>query len=278
MPLYAIRYTLYAGLFIYIFLVGLVIGSFANVVIYRLPCGQAIVRGRSKCPGCGQKLAWYDLIPIVSFLILKKRCRNCKAPISWTYPLVELYSGFVFLASYQLFSSGGLINWFFAVFILELFLILGLIDLRRLILPDPLLIVLLGGSLVVLAISKLFDVRVNWPVSVSTSFIAAILLFAALFLLWFLSKGQWLGFGDVKLAGIIALIFGFWGGLVILYVAVVLGALIGLVLLLIHRANLKTKLPLGTFICLSATFYMLGGDIVLNRLGSIFYTIPSIFK
>ena len=265
-------------LFIYIFLLGLIVGSFVNVVIYRLPRRQSVVDGRSKCPNCGKKLAWYDLIPIASFLILKKRCRNCKVPISWTYPLVELYSGLIFLASYQLFSSGGAVNWFFAVFILELFLILGLIDLRHLILPDSLLIVLLAGSFGVLAISKLFDVRSGWLMSVSGGFVGAAFLFTVLFVIWLLSKGRWLGFGDVKLVGVIGFIFGFWGGLAILYVAVVFGALFGLFLLLTRRASLKTKLPLGTFICLSATFYMLGGDILLSRLGYIFYTIPVILK
>ena len=260
------------------FILGLIVGSFVNVVICRLPRSQSVVKGRSKCPDCGKRLAWYDLIPIVSFLVLKRRCRNCKVPISWTYPLIELYSGLVFLVSYQLFSPDGLVNWLFIVFVLELFLILGLIDLRHLILPDSLLIVLLGGSLSVLAISKLFDIYLGWPMSVASSFIGAAILFSVLFVMWLLSKGQWLGFGDVKLAGIIGLIFGFWGGLAILYAAVVLGALLGLVLLLTHRANLKTKLPLGTFICLSATFYILGGNVVLSRLDSIFYTIPSILK
>lgn len=260
------------------FILGLIVGSFVNVVIYRIPRGWSVIGGRSKCPDCGKRLAWFDLIPIASFIILKKRCRDCKVPISWTYPLAELYSGFVFLASYQLFSPGGAVNWLFAVFILELFLILGLIDLRRLILPDSLLIVLLGGSLIALAFSKLFDVRIGWGVSVSGSFIGAASLFAAFFVIWSLSKGQWLGFGDVKLAGIIGLIFGFWGGLAILYVAIILGALLGLFLLLARRANLKTKLPLGTLICASATFYLLGGNVLLGRVGSIFYTIPSILK
>lgn len=248
-----------------------------NVVIYRIPRGQSIVKGRSKCPDCGKKLAWYDLIPIASFLILKRQCRNCKALISWAYPLVELYSGFVFLVSYKFFSPNGLANWLFIVFILELFLILGLIDLRRLILPDSLLIVLLGASFSILAISKLFDVRIGWLTSISSGFIGAAILFAALFIIWLLSKGQWLGFGDVKLVGIIGLIFGFWGGLAILYIAIILGTLFGLFLLLTHRANLKTKLPFGAFICLSATFYIFEGNIVLSRLGSIFYTIPYIF-
>lgn len=97
-------------------------------------------------------------------------------------------------------------------------------------------------------------------------------------MIWLLSKGQGLGLGDAKLAGIIGLIFGFWGGLIILYIAVILGALLGMFLLLTHRGNLKTKLPLGTFICASATFFTLGGGVILSRFAPIFYTAPLIFK
>lgn len=259
-------------------ILGLAVGSFVNVVVYRVPRGKGIIWGRSACPNCDKKLAWYDLIPVVSFLIIGGQCRNCGKPISRIYPLVELYSGFVFLSSFYLFAANGLVSWLFAVFVLEMFLILGLIDLRHYILPDFLLLTLTVGVAALAAIQKWVGSSGGWEVFAWSNFIGAALFFAVLFLIWFLSKGQWLGFGDVKLGGIVGFIFGFWGGLAILYVAIVLGALLGLLLLLVHRANLKTKLPLGSFICFSATFYMLGGDVVLDRFAPYFYSIPLILQ
>lgn len=264
--------------FIYIFLLGLIVGSFVNVVIYRIPRGRSIVSGRSQCPSCSKKISWYDLIPLASFLILGGRCRACGKKISPAYPAIELYSGFVFVISYWFFAGSGWIAWVSAIFILELFLILAIIDLRHLILPDSLLIILLVGAAVWSLAQKLVDRAGHWQVFDINSLAGTGVLFTIFFLVWLFSKGRGLGFGDVKLAGIIGLIFGFWGGLIILYLAVAVGAVLGLTLLLTHQANLKTKLPLGTLICFSASFYILCGNIVLNKLSLIFYTIPSILK
>ncbi|MDO8669288.1 MAG: prepilin peptidase, partial [Candidatus Buchananbacteria bacterium] len=222
---------------VYLFLLGLIVGSFVNVVIYRIPRGQSVVGGRSQCPNCRKKLPWYDLIPIASFFIVRGRCRNCKKSISWIYPLVELYSGFIFLFSFSLFVSGGLINWLFVVFVLEVLFILALIDLRHLILPDSLLLVLLIGVVVLGVIQRWLNLGSDWQVLNLDNLIGAVSLFGFLFLIWLLSKGKWLGFGDVKLAGIIGLIFGLWGGLIIFYGAIIIGTAVGLILLVSHRAN-----------------------------------------
>lgn len=264
--------------FIYIFFLGLIVGSFVNVVIYRLPRAESTIGGRSRCPKCDKKLAWYDLIPIASFLLLGGHCRVCGNKISPVYPAVELYSAFMFLASYWLFASFGLAVWIFTIFILELFLMLAIIDSRHLVLPDSLLIVLFIGVVVWSFIQRLIEDGNNFRIFGISSLVGAGVLFTVFFLIWLLSRGRGLGFGDVKLAGIIGLIFGFWSGLAILYIAIVCGALLGLFLMLARGVNLKTKLPFGTFICASATFYMLGGNIVLNRLSDVFYTIPFIFR
>lgn len=214
------------------------------------------------------------------------------------YPIVELYSGFIFLFSYSLFISGGLVNYLFVIFVLELLLILGLIDLRHLILPDSILATLLAGVLVLAVIKRwigpvthvdvpywvgpgngwIFTLGRSYAGLALSSFIGAASLFFFLFFIWLASKGKWLGFGDVKLAGIIGLIFGFWGGLIIFYGAIITGVIVGLVLLVKQKAKLKTKLPLGTFISFSATVYVFGGAFIQNRLANFFYFVPLIFE
>ena len=265
-------------MFVYIFILGLIVCSFFNVVIHRVPLGQSIVVGRSHCPHCRAKLAWYDLIPVVSFLILAGHCRACGKKISPVYPAIELYSGFIAVASYWLFAGSGWIAWMSGAFILELFLILAVIDLYHLILPDSLLIVLLVGTVAWSVIQKMIGSVGHWQIFDISSLAGAGVLVIIFFLVWLLSRGRGLGLGDVKLVGIIGLIFGFWGGLIVLYLAVAVGAIVGLILLLTHRAGLKTKLPFGTLICASATFYMLGGEAVLSSLGRFFYVIPAVFK
>ena len=256
----------------------MIVGSFVNVVIHRVPLGQSIVGGRSHCPHCCAKLAWYDLIPVVSFLILAGCCRACGKKISPVYPAIEVYSGFIAVMSYWFFAGSGWIAWTSGAFILELLLILAVIDFHHLILPDSLLTVLLVGAVVWSVIQKMIGSVGHWQIFDISSLAGAGVLAAIFFLVWLLSRGRGLGLGDVKLAGIIGLIFGFWGGLIVLYLAVAVGAIVGLILLLAHRANLKTKLPFGTLICASATFYVLGGEAVFSSLNRFFYTIPMILK
>lgn len=243
----------------YIFLFGLIVGSFLNVVIYRLPRGGSIVFGRSGCTHCNAKLAWYDLIPIVSFVVLAGRCRSCGKAISPIYPLVELYSGLIFVLAYFLFAADGWASWVFSIFILETFFLLAVIDFHHLILPDSLLVTIAAGAVIFSATLRIVGLGSGyWKLFSTDSLIGAGLLFAVFFLIWLITRGRGLGFGDVKLAGIVGLLFGWWSGLIIVYVAVVIGALLGFLLLLTRKANLKTKLPLGTLICLAATLHLLG--------------------
>lgn len=264
-------------LFIYIFFLGLVVGSFANVVIYRVPCGKSVVTGRSRCVHCGKELAWYDLIPLISFFLLKFRCRKCHRPISWLYPAVELYSGLVFISSFMFFSNEGTVNWLFLVFILESLLILALVDLKNLILPDSIMLVMFW-SILMFGIWEYLAGVYRFNIFSFDNLLGASVLFSIFFLFWFLSKGLWLGLGDSKLAGLVGLIFGMWGGLIIIYGAIIAGTIAGLILLVSRHANLKTKLPLGTFICFSATVYTFGGAVIQEKLAEFFYVVPLILR
>jgi leader peptidase (prepilin peptidase)/N-methyltransferase len=262
-------------LYIFIFLFGLIIGSFVNVLIYRLPRGKAFIKGRSQCPGCGTDIVWYDLIPILSFIFLKTRCRKCGFKISWTYPAVELYSGIVFVASFILLGGAGSTDWIFSVLLLEAFLVLTFIDFQHLILPDSVILFTLIAALVYGLLSKFVIGSGIFNILSLENILSAVLAFGIFFLVWLVSKGKWLGFGDVKLAGLIGLIFGAMGSLIVLYLAVVLGAVVGLVLLAFKKANLKTQLPFGSFIGISASAYILFDPFITEKImNTLRFVIP----
>lgn len=246
------------------------------MAIYRIPRGESIT-GRSKCPKCRKQIAWFDLVPVISFFILKSRCRQCRNHITWLYPAVEVYSGIIFLLSFLNVGQTGIANWAFQVFILEIFLILAIVDFKNFILPDSVMMVLFFG-IVAYSILEYFLKWGGFNIFSINHFSGAVVLFFTLFLFWFFSKGVWLGLGDAKLGGLVGLIFGSWGGLVIFYGSVIIGTIIGLVLLVSHRADLKTRLPLGTFIGFSATLYVFVGQAVLKTLKPLFFSVPFILK
>lgn len=263
--------------FVYIFLIGLVIGSFANVVIWRAPRGESI-RGRSRCVNCLSRIAWYDLIPIASFFILRGRCRQCGRGIRWQYPLVELFSGLIFAISFAVFSQYGLIYWLFILFLLELLLILGITDFNNLILPDALIGLMASGTGIFMIYQK-FAANTGYGIyntSLIDNLLSAAVLFVILFIPWLISGGRWLGLGDAKLMGAIGLAFGFVGAVSILYGGVVMGAIVGLFMWLSRRATLKSKLPLGTFVCIASIFYVFAASwinpLIIKWLWTVFPT------
>lgn len=224
-----------------IFVLGLIVGSFVNVVAYRFPRGEGFVLGRSHCLHCKRALHWYELVPLVSYLFLRGRCRICRQMISWRYPLVELVSGFIWLL-----APGWL-----AIVLAELFLILALIDFDHLIIPDSLLICFL--------VLLPFVPTVRW-----SSLWCAIGLAGFFFLLWHFSKGRWIGFGDVKLMGVLGLVFGFPGSLLIVYGAILMGGALGAILLVTRRATLKTQVPFGTFLAGAAIIFTIYAEQIIN--------------
>lgn len=188
-----------------------------------------------------------------------------------------MYSGTIFLLSFYFTNRAGVVDWLFTVFILESLFILALIDLKNFILPDSIMIVMIFGVLWYGIFEQVFS-GYGFNIFSFNNFIGAAVLFSAFFLLWFLSRGTWLGLGDAKLAGLIGLIFGLWGGLIIIYGAIIAGTVAGLVLLASYRANLKTKLPLGTFISFSATAYIFLGQGILEKIKPLFFSVPFILK
>ncbi len=229
---------------ILLLLLGLVVGSFLNVLIYRIPRGEGFVVGSSRCTTCRHDLAWYDLIPLVSYLLLRGRCRYCAAPFSIRYPIVELISGLFFVFAPSV----------FILIELELFLVIAFIDAEHLIIPDGLLLALLA-----VVIASNYHAVLSWH-----QWVAVVSYAGFFFSLWWVSRGRWIGFGDVKLAAVLGLLFGFPAGLLVIYVAVILGAIVGIFLMVTRRATMKTAVPFGTLLAISACCFLFYQDTIIG--------------
>lgn len=256
-----------------IFIFGAAIGSFLNVVICRLETGEDIVKKRSHCVQCGHVLAWHDLIPIISFLWLRVKCRYCKKPISWQYPLVEMATGILFVA---IFWYLGFETWnLFRIFPLcsLLYVICSLIvifvyDLRHYIIPDAVLFPAIGAALVyrifdALAINNPsappLNLRGGWaglyPYLFSALGAAAFFLFLVL-----ITRGKGMGRGDVKLAFLMGLVLGWPNILLALFLAFCLGSLAGVGLIIAGKKTMKSQIPFGPFLILGTMAALFFGE------------------
>ena len=245
------------GLFIFIF--GLTLGSFLNVLILRLKSGQNL-GGRSRCPECKKQIAWYDNIPLLSFVILQAKCRTCRAKISWQYPAVEFVSGLLWLAGYFKFvtpdwwqnSSVAWLQFFsFGIFV-SILLVLFVFDTRWYILPDQITI-----PAIVLALVLNLFLGVDWP-----WLLGSVALGAAWFWLQHvISRGTWVGEGDIRLGALVGALVGTWQGLVLtFFIAYVGGSIIAIALLLLHKKGWKSQLPMGAFLTIATTVTLLWGS------------------
>ena len=251
----------------FIFILGLFIGSFLNCVIYRLEKNQSFVKGRSYCPHCRHNLSWQDLVPILSFLLLKGKCRYCSEKISIQYPLVEISTALLFLMVFNsqftvfneflVFSFQEIISFSYLLACASLLLVIFVFDLKHFIIPDRIIFSL---------IAIVFLYRI-FTFSSFGGFIAPILSAfgaSAFFLVMFLiSDGKWMGFGDVKLAFFMGLFLGWPNILVGLFFAFAIGAIIGIGLILAEKKTLKSKIPFGPFLIAGVfTAFFWGGGII----------------
>lgn len=225
-------------------LLGLVIGSFVSAVSYRIPRGIGFVTGRSFCDNCKKELYWYDNIPIFSFLFYRGKSRCCNKKISIRYPLIEISMAIGFVLLYLNFGFSILHSTYYILLILTMSIFI--IDLEHQIIPDELTWLLLVLSLLYATPSTLYP-------SLFTGF-----FFSFLFLLLHLiTKGRGMGLGDVKLAIPLALILGFEKSWSWLFASFVIGGIVASILLLLKRANLKTKIAFGPFMILAFWIVMI---------------------
>ena len=234
-------------------LIGLTIGSFLNVCIYRIPLGQSVVHPPSRCMSCGKRLAAYHNIPIVSWLVLRGRCAWCQAPVSARYPAIEALTGVVFALHGVFFEPGPLlvVRLAFAAALI----VLAFIDLDHRILPNP---ITLGGVVAGLVVSAFL------PPGLKDALLGAVLGGGVLWAIgeaYFRLRGiEGMGMGDVKMLGMVGAFLGWKAVLVTLVIASFTGAIVGVVMLRLRSNAMKYQLPFGTFLSAAALAASLAGD------------------
>ncbi len=238
---------------VYVAAMGLIAGSYLNVVVHRLPRGLSTVLPRSACPACGAPIAVRDNLPLLSFALLGGRCRACKAPISWRYPLLEAVTALLFLGCAERFGPTRATPA--AALFCCLMVALGMIDLEHLILPDRLT---LPGIAAGLALAHWLPWGGLWQAAAGALLGAAVLL--AIWGGWYLVRHEeGMGLGDVKMLALIGAFLGWQGTLVALFFASFAGALTGLALILRGGAGLRSKLPFGSFLALGGLTALFAG-------------------
>lgn len=224
---------------------GAIIGSFLNVCIYRLPRGRSVVWPASACGACGRELAWFENVPIVSWIVLRARCRTCRAPISWRYPIVEALTALMFALAWANVGPGALLvsRLLFGCALVVLFAI----DLEHHLLPNT---ITLPGIVVGFAFS--FFTSPGWLASLLGILVGGGVLLGVAEVYQRLRHEEGLGMGDVKMLAMVGAFIGWKLTLVTLMMASIAGSLVGLLLIVTGRGGLKYALPFGTFLAVGA--------------------------
>lgn len=238
------------------FLLGLIVGSFLNVVVYRLQLAESLM-GRSHCPHCKSKVRWFDNIPLLSFVVLGARCRDCSGKISWQYPAVELLTGLVFaLTGFFFFDPWSYQAWgetAFYLFSFSILLVILVYDFRFMEIPMSVLWIGVGMAAAYLLFydQANFDPRLGLnEVRTYSGMLAGGLAFLAFFLLSALSREKWMGMGDAYLVLLIGLVTGWPTILGALFLAFTSGAIFGIILIALKKKTLQSQVPFGPFLVL----------------------------
>lgn len=253
-----------------VFLWGLSLGSFINVLVYRLPRGKSVVMPRSACPACAAPIKWFDNIPLLSFIRLRARCRNCGARISWRYPILELLTGilFVWVHFYVLGTSRDLIlvpfYWYFCASLVAL----SAIDLEHYIIPDrinyPLVVV--GLALAALYPEHLGGGSLSAGLRLSGA--GLVVGAGALYLIRLLGRGLFkkeaMGMGDVKLLAAVGAWQGWQSALLAIFLGAAAAAVVGLLMIAAKKARWQSKLPFGPYLALGSLATLFYGSSLIH--------------
>jgi len=239
------------------FLFGLAVGSFLNVVICRLETKETFIKSRSRCPYCKTILKWYELIPVFSFVFQKAKCLHCKKNISLQYPLVELSTGIIFLLFFNQFLSSNLISLFYYLTISCFLIVIFVFDLKHYLILNKVLYPAIIISFIFI-VGNNFINQLNLSLPSPRSGLVALLVASGFFLfLVLISKGQWMGWGDVKFAILMGLVLGWPDILLALFLSFLSGAIIGMGLILFGKKGMKSQIPFGPFLAGSTLGLML---------------------
>lgn len=252
----------------FIFIFGLIIGSFLNCAIWRLYKEESFISGKSYCPSCRHPLGFWDLFPLFSYLFLRGKCRYCGKKISIQYPLVELATGFLFVFIYSHFGPVSALFsfdffqivfwWIMASFLVAIFVF----DFKYYIIPDE----TIYPAIAVSAVWILYEFCAGVIGGADVLHIVLSAFFSALFFffLWFFSKGMAMGFGDVKLAILIGLLLGYPDIIPGLFLGFLFGAIMGSVLILFKKKGFKSEIPFGPFLLAGLFVSLFWGEKIIN--------------
>lgn len=245
---------------LFAFIFGAIVGSFLNVCIFRIPEKKSIVKPSSQCPQCHRPIRFYDNIPILSFIILRAKCRDCGAKISWRYPMVEFITA---IFSLLLFIKFGLTLNFLVFFVFTAVLIvITFIDLDHQIIPD----VLSLPGIPVFFLAAVFIVHVPWKEALIGLLIGGGVLFAVAFTYELITKREGMGGGDIKLLAMIGGFFGWKSLIFVLLFSSLAGAVVGVTIMILHKKDMKYAVPFGPFLSAAAVAYIFLGESFMNLL------------
>lgn len=246
---------------IYIFIIGIVFGSFFNVCIFRIPEKQSVSNPPSHCARCNTRLKPIDLIPILSYLMAGKKCRYCKEEISSRYAIVELLTGILFLLVYNFY--GFRLETIYYIALVSLLIIITFIDIDHYIIPDGLIII---GSIFAVAINLLVGI-----VTVKEMILGSVICGGGMLLLIYLIeltvKKEVMGGGDIKLFAMLGLFLGLKGGLLTILLSVYVGAIYGILTIVyskLKKQEYNSMIPYGPFISVAALICVLYGTQIIN--------------
>ncbi|MDD4976022.1 MAG: prepilin peptidase [Bacteriovorax sp.] len=234
---------------------GIMIGSFLNALIYRIPLGINIAYPRSACPNCKHVISWYENIPVISYIFLRGKCSNCQTKISWLYPFVELITGlFAFFIAPRSLGPADLFNFLFFLGVFSAFLVHFIVDLKHQILPDSINIYL---GLLFLVMAFITRPWTHWLIGFGLG------LGFPLFVSWifYLMKGQvGLGGGDIKLYAVLGIYLGPIAVMQNIFMSCFLGAIVGLILMASKVIKKENPIPFGPFIIIVSSFQIFTPD------------------
>lgn len=263
--------TAYIGAIVFVF--GTVIGSFLNVLIYRLPIGMDFKKGNSICTSCKHKLNWKDLFPLFSWLFLRGKCRYCKAPIPVRYPVVEALNGALYVLSYLFLCGGNAIEGLNLklvgyMIVMSALIVVSWVDFEHQIIPDSMWIAIFVGGLFIVGDALLAGTFTKeWIISKIIGLFAVSGLF---FLIAFVTGGRAMGGGDIKLMAAVGFVLGWKAVLISLFLSALFGVVFSIARKLVSKQEMKGVIPFGPFLAAASAVCAFVGETAFDAYFSLF--------